>query len=392
MRLMIIQYAGDFKEAVENFASGGSETYLAQRYSVEAVADLVNETDDIAVLCCQTIAPYDTVLPNGVRAIGAGFKSHVSGKQIVRIVEEYQPTHLILRTPIHRLLFWAIKKRTPTIAVLADSFPVEHWKHRIKNFLLAKLLNHRHVEWVFNHGVNSSLALTTIGVQPRKIVPWDFPSEHRTPDRYSAKTLDASKQLFNLIFVGMLMETKGIGDLLHAVHLLKQRNIAVKLKVAGKGETERFADLARSLAIEESVEFLGMVPNATITEMMAQSDVVVIPSRKEYPEGLPFTIYEAFCSHTPIVASDHPMFRNRLIDEVNAVIFPGGNSMAMADSIEKLLNQPALYSKLSAASDASWQALQIPVKWGDILTHWPMKSLANEQFFAEHTLATGDYR
>jgi hypothetical protein len=40
MRLTIVQYAGDYREAWERFEAGGKATYQAQRYSVGFVAEL----------------------------------------------------------------------------------------------------------------------------------------------------------------------------------------------------------------------------------------------------------------------------------------------------------------------------------------------------------------
>jgi glycosyltransferase involved in cell wall biosynthesis len=392
MRLLIVQYAGDFKEAVENFESGGEETYGAQKYSVDAVLKLASDLEDVAVLCCQTNDTYDTRLNNGLRAIGAGFKEKVCSKRITQIVQEYAPTHLVMRTPIPRVLFWAIRNRVPTIVILADCFPANRWKDRVKNFLLAKCLNHPRIEWVFNHGVNSSQALQDIGVKAQKIVPWDWPPGDRVPDRYAPKSIDQSKRSLSLIFVGMLIESKGIGDLLRAMKELEDRGIVCDLKVAGKGDSNVYRELARELSLEDKVTFLGMVPNQLIMGLMADSDLVIVPSRHEYPEGLPMTIYEAFCSHTPIVASDHPMFRNRLVNEQNAMVFEGGNASALADSIARISRNPGLYEKISAASTQSWQELQIPLKWAQILTHWINNSAEDKSFFADHALSTGRYR
>lgn len=62
MRLLMVQYAGDYREAVECFAQGGKETYYAQKYSVEAVAEIGKTIEKVAVLRCLTQEPYDLVL------------------------------------------------------------------------------------------------------------------------------------------------------------------------------------------------------------------------------------------------------------------------------------------------------------------------------------------
>lgn len=390
MRLLMVQYAGDYREAVEGFAQGGKETYYAQKYSVEAVAEIGKTVEEAAVLCCLTQEPYDKVLSNGVRAIGAGFNPKISIKPLIKLIEKENPTHLIVRTPIQDFFGWSIKNKIPTIAILADSFPTQGLKNKLRNYWLAKTLNHPRIEWVFNHGINSCLSLQKIGVNPDKIIPWDWPHPI-TPDAFPAKTLRANGKPWDLVYVGLITESKGIGDVLDALKELKSKNFSINLKVAGKGETEKFIHKAKQLNLEDCVEFLGLVPNQAIVHLMRDADVVIIPTRHEYPEGCPMTIYESLCSRTPIIASDHPMFQNQLKDETNALIFPAANAVALAACMEKLLANPELYKRLSRDSYNTWKKLQIPVKWADMINRWLDNSPENQQWLFEHRISSGRY-
>ena len=82
LRLTIVQYGGDYRQAFERLSSGGKETYYAQRYSVNLVGSLAQRVEQIAVICAVSETTYDFVLANGVRAIGAGLKSGVSPVQV----------------------------------------------------------------------------------------------------------------------------------------------------------------------------------------------------------------------------------------------------------------------------------------------------------------------
>lgn len=390
MRVLIVQYAGDYREAVERLEKGEGETYYAQKYSVEAVAEIGKTIEEAAVLCCLTQERYDEVLSNGVRAIGAGFNSKIAIKPLIQLIEKQNPTHLIVRTPIPEILRWSINHKVPTIAILADSFKAQGFKNKLRNYWLSNLLNHQQIEWVFNHGINSSLSLLEIGVNPDKIMPWDWPSTI-TPDSFPAKKLRAKEKFWKLAYVGLITESKGIGDVLDALKELRFKNLSIKLKVAGQGEIEKFINKAKQLNIEDSVEFLGLVPNQAIVHLMREADLVIIPSRPDYPEGFPMTIYEALCSRTPIVASDHPMFQNKLKDGVNSVIFPSANAVALADCIEKLIFTPELYERLSLASYEAWKQLQIPVKWADMINRWLDNSPENRQWLFDHRLSSGRY-
>ncbi len=111
MRLLMVQYAGDYREAVQRFAEGGGETYYAQKYSVDAVAEIGKQIEEAAVLCCMTAEPYNEVLPNGVRAIGAGFNRDILVKKLIKLIEEQNPTHLIVRTPIREVFSGQLRKK-----------------------------------------------------------------------------------------------------------------------------------------------------------------------------------------------------------------------------------------------------------------------------------------
>ena len=103
------------------------------------------------------------------------------------------------------------------------------------------------------------------------------------------------------------------------------------------------------------------------------------------------TIYETLCSRTPLIASDHPMFRGNLTDAEDSLIFPAGNSEVLARRIEQAFSDPELYHRLSAGSAAAWKLLQLPVKWEDTIVRWLFDSPENREWLFEHRLSSGIY-
>ena len=391
VRLLIIQHAGDYREAVRRFLKGEDETYYAQKYTINVVAEIGDKIDEVATLCCLTKEPYNEVLANGVRAIGTGFFEKVQTYKLIKLLEEYNPTHLVIRTPVRQIFSWAIKRKIKILVTLADSFEAKGLRNKFRNYLLANLLNNRQIDWVGNHGVSSCISLAKIGVDRDKIIPWDLPHVI-TPNFFSPKTLITDRDTREILYVGAIEEAKGIGDILKAISYLKSQGLSIKLKVIGKGNVERFINITKHLKIEKRVEFLGLVPNRSIISLMRKADSVIVPSRYEYPEGFPFVIYEAFCSRTPIIASDHPMFRSKLIHKINALIFPASDSVALALCIKNLLSNSELYQKLSLASYEAWKSLQIPVTWGQLIERWLFDSLENKKWLFEHRLSSGKYK
>ncbi|CCE02116.1 glycosyltransferase [Bradyrhizobium sp. STM 3809] len=390
LRFTIVQYAGDYREAFERLSAGGKETYYAQRQSVEFVGSLAKQLEQVAVICAVSDTSYDRVLSNGVRAIGAGLRPGFKPASLIPFIAKTSPNRLSINSPLAPVLRWARQNRIRTIVPLADSFNASGLRAAIRHRLLARQLNDPMIEWVGNHGISACLALAGIGVHAEKIVPWDWPPAH-SPSDYAPRSLgrDSLRKIF---YVGSLSQAKGVGDLLQATARLRQQGYPVSLALAGRDADGSMAALASSLKTENAVSFLGVVPNEDVPRLMREADLVVIPSRHDYPEGLPLTIYEALSARTPIVASDHPMFRNALADGESAVIFEAGDVNQLARAIVKVLNDPPLYEALSARSEEAWNRIQLPVTMGAFVAAWLEDKPCQIAWIRAHNLSSGRYK
>ena len=367
-RILVVQYAGDYAEAWQRLANGGSETYFAQRHSVDAIARLAAIGHQVAVVVAMTDSAYERPMVPGLEAVGLGFDSHDKRMEaaVLQYAQRFRPTHLLLRTPMTQVLHWAVRRKIDVLVTLADSFGTgfRSWaRHR----WLVWLLNRLEVTWVANHGVTSSRSLVRLGVSANKVVPWDWPHVNR-PDQMTPKTLPVRDGAWRAIFVGAVSEAKGVGDALRAIALLKAQGVAVSLDVVGAGDD--FTEFASSLGIVDQVRFLGRLPNSAVIAAMRAADGVLVPSRKEYPEGFPLTIYEALSSRTPLVVSDHPMFVEKLRADVSAVIFEAGDAVGLATAVRRLFETPDLYASLSINAAAAWRDLQVPTEWSELVEAW----------------------
>jgi glycosyltransferase involved in cell wall biosynthesis len=389
MRLTIVQYGGDYRDAWERFERGGQETYQAQRYSISFVGQLARRLDQVAVVCAVTDAVFDIVLPNGVRAIGAGLKSGFRPKELIPFLAKTTPDHLTLVTPLSPLLKWARRNDVRTITTLADSFERRGLSKAIQHHRLAKELNFKNVDWVGNHGISACLSLAAIGVRPDKIIPWDWPASHK-PSDYPSRTLDRSRPL-KLVYVGSISEEKGVSDLLLALRRLGDVGTRPTLTLVGADVQGRMQSLTNALDLADQVRFTGVVANECVPEIMRLADVVVIPSRHEYPEGLPLTIYEALATRTPIIASDHPMFRGALTHAETALVFRAKDTRALADAIVHIGDDARLYASLSINSPYAWKALQLPVMWGGLVEKWLADTPEDRRWLSQRGLISGLY-
>jgi glycosyltransferase involved in cell wall biosynthesis len=391
-RLCFIHYAGDYRETYNRLKNGGDETYFAQKYSVDLVPGLRKYATNIRIVCCVCDEKYfETIMP-GLDAQGLGWKPHqVSQGPILKILDEYMPDRLILRTPMLELLKWADRNKVRSLLTLADSYPSKGIRAKIRQILAARSLNCEAAEWVGNHGLTSTLSLKEMGVNPKKLIPYDFPSKNKPYDAKPRLNRNAEDPL-QVLFVGTVTELKGVGDLIRAIKKLKQMGQSVRLTVLGGGEVEQFKTLSNQLGIEEIVVFKGPQPNAIVIKEMQNTDMIVVPSRLEYTEGFPFTLSEALCTHTPIIISNHPMFLKFLKHEKNALVFRAKEIDALATSIQRLNKDADLRKTLSNNATRTWEEMRLPVDWGDLVEKWLEDSVQSRKWLESHTLANFSYK
>ena len=123
---------------------------------------------------------------------------------------------------------------------------------------------------------------------------------------------------------------------------------------------------------------------------MRSSHLVVIPSRTQYPEGLPCVFYEAFATRTPVICSTHPMFQG-IVSEEAAVHVPEKRPDALADAVVAVLGNPDLYCRMSVATQSAWHSFQCPVMWHELIEHWLGASPEDDRWLADYSLASGRY-
>lgn len=372
--------------------SGGPETYYAQRYSLEAQASLQEYVDQVCVLACVGKERYDEVLPNGVRALNGGLPHLNNLGPICRFIEKVEPTHVVLCTPELPLIRWLATKPYRSIGCFAGSIPnmnsglLRQAITLFRRSQLARCLNGAKFEWVGSYGLASCNLLVDAGVKPNKIIPWDLLLDQE-PGSYEPKELAQQARDFSVCFVGAIQEGKGVGDLIDAVALLRKDGFPIRATIVGN-DADGFARTRISQhGLQDHISLPGLIPNHEVEPFMRQNDVVVVPSRPEYPEGFPLVIHHGLRSRTPIVASNHPVFLLHLKDEVGALLFPAGDASALAGAFRRVLTERELYANLSKQAHDTWRQMRLPVKWRDIIEHWVKGAPEDRSWLEQNTLA-----
>ena len=154
----------------------------------------------------------------------------------------------------------------------------------------------------------------------------------------------------SLLFVGRLVEKKGLRYLIDALPMILKRHPQASLQIAGDGpEKTALARQVAELRINERVEFLGPMKKESLPQLYWRSDVVIFPSviaEGGDREGFGLVLVEALGCECATVATDLPAMRDIIIDGRTGLVVPQKNVQKLAEKIIRLLDDPVLSRSL----------------------------------------------
>lgn len=164
-----------------------------------------------------------------------------------------------------------------------------------------------------------------------------------------------------LLFVGRLVEGKGVHHLLDAVASMVQHKPDITLQVVGDGPARKELEArVRKLGIASKVNFLGARSPSDVPAFFQKAEVLVMPSLQE---GLGLVAAEALSCLCPVVAFDIPGVRDIVIHGKTGLLATKSDSQALAKAVTELLETPGLSTQLASAgrehvlANYSWPAV-----------------------------------
>jgi glycosyltransferase involved in cell wall biosynthesis len=131
---------------------------------------------------------------------------------------------------------------------------------------------------------------------------------------------------------------KNIDALIQAVALLKRRNVECILRIVGEGPLRsELASLARELAVEDRVEFLGRVSDAALAEAYAQASLFAMPSSKE---GFGIVFLEAWLHGLPVICGTEDAAAEIVTDGIDGFAADPQDIETLAEKITILVADP----------------------------------------------------
>jgi glycosyltransferase involved in cell wall biosynthesis len=161
------------------------------------------------------------------------------------------------------------------------------------------------------------------------------------------------KEQHALLFVGRLVEKKGLRYLIEAMPRILEKNPSAYLRIAGDGpEKAALEQRISELKINDRVQFMGPVFNEDLPSYYQASNIVIFPSiiaADGDSEGFGLVLVEALGCECALVVSDLPAMQDIIINGKTALVVPQKNAEQLAERINELLDNSALQKSLGKA-------------------------------------------
>jgi len=153
-----------------------------------------------------------------------------------------------------------------------------------------------------------------------------------------------------ILFASRMLWDKGIKELQEATKILKHKySSLIQFVLVGKADDENRSSVSAAYLNEwadgDYVVWKGHVEN--VRDEYIDSNIVVLPS---YREGLPKNLIEACAVGRPIVTTDAIGCKDCVDEGVNGYKVPVKDGLALADAIEKLINNRDLMVRMGSES------------------------------------------
>ena len=182
----------------------------------------------------------------------------------------------------------------------------------------------------------SSYVKTLLGREDIKVIP--YASSIRLAKFHKPK--DRVKEPI-ILFVGRLVERKGVDYLLKAARILKDRGLRFKVHIVGDGpERGKLVRLKRELGLEDEVIFKGKVDSESLVNEYMSSDIFVLPSivdSRGDTEGLGVVLIEALSFGLPVIATNVGGIPDIVINGETGILVPQKDPEELSSAVEYLL-------------------------------------------------------
>ena len=171
------------------------------------------------------------------------------------------------------------------------------------------------------------------------------------PQRACRAALGLREDARLLVFVGRLIEAKGLRELLRAFNTLAAADPRVELAFVGDGVMRaELTTLAQASPAASRIHLAGALAPAQVAAWIGAADVSTLPS---WSEGYPNVVVEALACGRPVVASRVGGLPE-ILHADNGILVPPRDAEALADALRDALERQWDHEAIAAAMQRTW--------------------------------------
>ena len=325
-------------EVINSLKIGGAELLL-RNFVIEAKKNNQYTVDVCTLYATNDAKNIEEIKKKNVRIWTLDLKNKYNIFSVIKIRniiqrEKYDiiHVHLFPASAIVALSSLFLKKSIVYLFTIHSTF---NRRRSIKIFkIIDGLIYHRYVKIIcISKQVQNSLIKWVPKIKEKiEIIPNGIPMNSKSNDNPLMKKYD-------VLFVGRLVQQKGIIFLLEAVSILQKKyKKIIRVAVVGDGPLKKeLIKVCEELKIKDSVEFLGF--QRDVDQIMRSSRILVLPSRWE---GFGLVLLEAMKNKLPIIATNVGGIPEIITDGHEGILVPKENPKILANSINRLLENSKL--------------------------------------------------
>jgi glycosyltransferase involved in cell wall biosynthesis len=207
-------------------------------------------------------------------------------------------------------------------------------------------------------GIKNKVEIIPMGIHVSSMRPDKDKTELKKEHNVQAKNI--------LLFIGRLVEKKGLIYLLKAVQKIIIRNSDIELIICGDGPLRKeLEQIVRKDGLDNIVRFVGYTQGGRKKNYLALADILIVPSiitKSGDTEGLPVVVLEGLAAGKSIIGTDVGGLGDVIRDGENGFLIEQKNSDQIADKVLELLRNKELQLKfrensLKAAENYDWERI-----------------------------------
>lgn len=152
--------------------------------------------------------------------------------------------------------------------------------------------------------------------------------------------------IFIVLYAGLLGIAQGVGVIIEAADLLKDRH-EIRFYIIGEGvEKGSLVRRAKALGLQ-NVIFIDTQPKETIASFLRYSDVSIIPLKKaSFSDSVPSKLLESMAFGSPVILSASGEAAMIVKRSGGGLVTRPGDHVELADAVSRLYNDPELRIQL----------------------------------------------